>query len=411
MTTKKGKSKKKKWLILAAVVLVAGFIGSRFLMGSSAPRSLQAATAEVRPIETYIATKGRIAQGELREYYIGIETTVDKVYFSKGDVVKQGDTLVTFDHTQTLTNLSLAELAYEKTRLTIRDNEISYFNVIDELADLRYDLKEAEEQRDRYEKDYRATGDAEDRARWEKYFDMVESYENQIKAKETGIPTDEAIQILTLQLEEAKLDYETRKREVDNLPANIVAPFDGVIESLGVTDYGSVSKGVLACSVRRTENNVVSFDVGRYDFPYIELGQAVTITVGRNAYEGIVSKIGSVANMENNTVEIEVTVDEPDMYFIPGLEADLDVLIYEAEEYLTLPIEAVKADKDGRYCYVLTPSPEAEGVYIPVLTRVKAGRSSDQYIEITEGLEAGAVVVQAIPTDIMVIAQAVPVLV
>jgi HlyD family secretion protein len=398
---------KKKWLILGAVALVLAVLGYRGFAMSRAPRILTADTAEIRPIESYIATSGRIDQGELREYYIGTTTTVDTVHFKRGDLVKAGDLIVRFDHTQTLANLELAELAYERVRLSIKDAEIQYFNAMDDLADLRYDLAEARKQRDRYYDNYNTTGDPADRARYEYYYDMADSYEKQVKARENTVPTDEAIQILTIQLEEARLNYETARREVEKLPANIVAPFDGVIEILGVTDYGTVQKGVLACAIRRTENNVVVFNVGRYDFPHIELGQSVAVTVGRNRYTGSVSQIGSVAS-EGNTVEIEVTVDNPDQYFIPGLEADLDVLIYQSDDQLTLPIEAVKSDRTGRYCYVLTPIPESEGLYKPVRTRITAGHSSDLYIEVLEGLEPGAMVVRTIPADIDYITQCLP---
>lgn len=58
----------------------------------------------------------------------------------------------------------------------------------------------------------------------------------------------------------------------NNLPQDIYAKNDGVIETIGVTDC-TAAKGTVAVSILTSESNTVEFNIGRYDIGDIQVGQ------------------------------------------------------------------------------------------------------------------------------------------
>ena len=74
---------------------------------------------------------------------------------------------------------------------------------------------------------------------------------------------------------------EGRRMSYNNLPQDIYAQHDGVIETIGVTDYGTAAKGHCGCFGPLTsESNTVEFNIGRYDIGDIQVGQKATATIG-----------------------------------------------------------------------------------------------------------------------------------
>ena len=94
------------------------------------------------------------------------------------------------------------------------------------------------------------------------------------------------------------------------------------------------------------------------------------------------SKINRMASMNNSNtpmVGVEVHIDEPDDRIILGLDAKLTINTRSVENALLVPVEAINADRDGDFLYVVE---EGKVVRKPVT----CGISNDTYTEIIEGI-------------------------
>ena len=114
----------------------------------------------------------------------------------------------------------------------------------------------------------------------------------------------------------------------------------------------------------------------------LAVGQKAEVTISGNVYTATVSKINRMANMNNSNtpmVGVEVHIDEPDERIILGLDAKLTIETRSVENALLVPVEAINADRDGDFLYVVE---EGRVVRKPVT----CGISNDTYTEIIEGI-------------------------
>ena len=89
-------------------------------------------------------------------------------------------------------------------------------------------------------------------------------------------------------------------------------------------------------------------------------------------------------------VGVEVHLTNPDDKIILGLDAKLTVHTDSAQNTLLIPVEAINADKDGDFLYVVENGCVAR-------RPVTCGISSDEYTEILDGItEEDEIIVSSI---------------
>ena len=85
-------------------------------------------------------------------------------------------------------------------------------------------------------------------------------------------------------------------------------------------------------------------------------------------------------------VGARVHIDNPDDNIYLGIEARHKITTAQRSEVLLAPVEAVNIDNDGSFCYVIDNG---------ILTKkyVTTGVSSEEYIEVMDGLNEGEEIV------------------
>jgi len=114
-----------------------------------------------------------------------------------------------------------------------------------------------------------------------------------------------------------------------------------------------------------------------------------TVTISGRTYEGEISRINRMATRnETNTpvVGVEAHILNPDENIILGMDAKLAIFTNKAQNVLMVPVEAVNGDKDGDFLYVV------ENGFI-AKKPVTCGITTDNYIEIKEGIDENAEIV------------------
>ena len=90
----------------------------------------------------------------------------------------------------------------------------------------------------------------------------------------------------------------------------------------------------------------------------------------------------------------EVHIENPDDNIYLGIEGKVKIMAQKSENTLVIPIAAINTDQSGDFCFVVRDG---------ILERhdVVAGLSSEDSIEILEGLEEGDIVLTDTSMELM----------
>ena len=145
-------------------------------------------------------------------------------------------------------------------------------------------------------------------------------------------------------------------------------------------------------------------DIDERDISKIQVGQKVEITadaLDSQSFTGVVDKVninGTTVN-GNTSYPVTIKVDGAPEELYPGMNVSAKIIVEEAGNVLTLPVEAVER---GDSVLVALPGCLDENGVISDLSateerQVTLGRNDDNYIEIVDGLAEGDVVVALSP--------------
>lgn len=199
----------------------------------------------------------------------------------------------------------------------------------------------------------------------------------------------------------AQLSLESANDSLDNY--SFTAPISGTIIDKNFEAGENVESGDTLCVIYDLSYLTMTLSVDELDVSSIAVGQSVEITadaVEGVTYSGVVTKV-SVAGTASGgvtTYPVTIRIDETDG-LLPGMTVDATITLESAENVLAVPASALQR---GNTVLLTADSPSAAGGeanesgYVTV--EVTTGVSSDDYIEITSGLQEGDVVVY-IPTS------------
>jgi HlyD family secretion protein len=146
---------------------------------------------------------------------------------------------------------------------------------------------------------------------------------------------------------EAALD----RARVNRRYATIRSPIDGVVISRNVDVGQTVAASLQAPTLFQIANDLtqmqVKASIDEADIGMIRVGQPVTFTVdayGTQTFSGRISEIRLEPINTNNVISYDVIVDvpNPDLQLMPGMTANITVLIERRENVLRVPALALR---------------------------------------------------------------------
>lgn len=187
-----------------------------------------------------------------------------------------------------------------------------------------------------------------------------------------------------------ELDAKSAKELVEEGKKGIEADFNGVISKAAVQQGATVTQGMELFTLQSTDKVSVDINVSKYDYAKVKEGQTADITIGDKKYTGKVIKISHLAttNEKGSTlISATVSIDQPDEDIFLGVDAKVKIYAEKAEDVVTLPAGVVNIGKAGSFCYVLKDG---------VITKqdITTGISSEDVVEITDGIKAGDEVIE-----------------
>ena len=173
--------------------------------------------------------------------------------------------------------------------------------------------------------------------------------------KLTDSPLTLKIENLRLQREAAAKSLEEAKQQRENLI--VVAPCDGTIASLSISEGDEISSGAMLCSILEGEDMNLTIAVDELDVVEVEVGQKVKITVDALSdaeMDGEVYKIAPVGSNSGGvtTYDVELTFDAEGSGVRSGMNATGEITVASTDSTLYVPVEALMTIGNDTYLMV-----------------------------------------------------------
>ena len=187
------------------------------------------------------------------------------------------------------------------------------------------------------------------------------------------------------QIEESRLAMEAARRELE--ATRLVAPFDGVVVSLGAEPGENVGASQTVVRLVDLSSLQVEVAVDEVDQPYVQPGQPALVSV--KGYpdlqlHGTVERVTPAARTQGDLVLFDVVVrlQEVRPELLPGMTATARIEVQRADNVLAVPEEAV-VETGGRSLVSRVVGDRVE------LTPVELGVSDGRFVEVRSGLGEG----------------------
>ena len=449
----KGLSKKKK--IIAgglAAVLVVTCLGA---LNGHAAQSVDTAQVTRGTLEQKVELNGFVETDNILKYYSQIDGKIGSINVKKGDFVKKGDVLMTYDEENLDYNIAMADLnaqsqlgSYNNSMQTSGRTAGLYSEANRNLSVLDQQINDTQAAVTQLQKDINSKkaaladegaklqvslidwADRPDSEEYENLSKLVQTnaYEQQYnsdlvamqdelnrlnlqlsackeyKAEMTSQKASTQMSLMTSgakeQLEADKAANELassdKHNRYENAKNGIVAEFDGVVTGIDAVKGSNVANGSLLLTLESSKDIVIRFSVSKYDIENIEEGQSATVKIKNKEYIGKVDRIDRMTSRDagqTSNVGMEIKLDAPDDDIILGLEAKAVIDTVSIDNVLQIPKGAVYSDTNGEYVYVLRDKKA-------VKVDVEVGAYNSEMIEIVSGLNESDTVIIAGETEI-----------
>lgn len=179
---------------------------------------------------------------------------------------------------------------------------------------------------------------------------------------------------------------------------SISAPFTGRLGINYVNPGQFINPGDRVVTLQTLDPIYADFYMPQQNIAKLMLGQKVEVTVDAfvgKIFTGKITTINPAVDVNTRNVEVEATLANSDFLLLPGMFAQIKVLIGDPVQYLTLPQTAVSFNPYGQLVYILQKSPNKEDkdVLIAKQTFVTTGDVRGDQVAILQGLKAGDTVV------------------
>ena len=209
----------------------------------------------------------------------------------------------------------------------------------------------------------------------------LNSLRSKLKADEAGLAMDEGRRDRAIEeLEDCEI-----KAERGGL---VIYPSSAAWKtSPDVTEGATVRKDQVLLLMPDLSQMQIKIGVHESIIDRVKVGMPAKITLPDMQIEGSVSKVASIARPSGwwtgNNIKYDAIIDLPQTPGLkPGMTAEVEVLMAEYTDVLTIPVSAVVETEEETFCWVETDS-EFER------RDIQLGDSNDVFIIVESGLEPG----------------------
>ncbi|HUH37949.1 MAG TPA: efflux RND transporter periplasmic adaptor subunit [Spongiibacteraceae bacterium] len=181
----------------------------------------------------------------------------------------------------------------------------------------------------------------------------------------------------------------------------IRAPFPGRlgVRQISVGQY--VSSGDRIVTLQALDYLDVDFHLSEQHVPNLYIGQPVVLALQAypdREFAAVVSAIDAKVNPQTRNILVRASFANDDHAAIPGMFADVRVMLRSSEAVITVPQTSISYSLYGDSLFVAEPTAETHddrAVYRVTQRYIKVGDRQGKRVAIVDGLDAGELVVSS----------------
>jgi len=207
-----------------------------------------------------------------------------------------------------------------------------------------------------------------------------------------------------LNAELQKADASVAQLRASLAKKRVLAPFAGTIGIRQVDVGDFLAAGTPIATLQDLSTLFVDFYLAEQHVPLLALGQRVQLQVAAypgERFEGVISALNPKVETTTRNVQVRAELANPDGRLLPGMFADLQVLLPTRTAQVVVPETAITYTLYGNSVLLVSGGTPPEGVasdepYLVVERRfVSTGERRDGLVLILDGLEGGERVITA----------------
>lgn len=360
---------KKKTLCLAlALALSLSLAGCKKEDAPTAPAgvAVQVQTVEAQDIASESTVSGQVVAGSETSVYVTSTAKCTAVYVQAGDAVTAGEKICTLDMGSSLAQYRAAEIGYTSAASSYSSQK----GVLDRQLAL-------------YEKTWNDTkallaiGAAS----------QLEVDQAELQYLSAKAQRDSTLAQLEAAMQNAKSGYEQLALAMENIDSsgNVIAPADGVLASLNVSEGSLVTPDYAVAVITGAEQMKVTVMVSEALVPKLAIGEAVSVRVSaaQAEFEGTVRSVDKTANQMTKLYTVTVAVPAKVGGLLSGMFAEVTFHTAVSAGAVVVPSEAILTSNDKQYVYIVDGDTAKRA-------DITTGLTGSGMTEITSGLTAGA---------------------
>ncbi len=357
---------KKKYIIIAAIVIAALVLGFSFLIRPQVVDTGAVGDTGGTPVETVLVQKGDIASvsaisGKLEALHqvsvvAKVTGKVKEISSQVGQPIKKGEAIFVIDDTDIKSQLDQAQAALSMAEANYRQNRERFENAKKDLERGEMLFKEGA---------------------------ISEQALEQMRAA----ASDAGLQVLEAQLAQAKASYDMALKQYKE--CWVASPIDGTVAYINVGVGETVSPGVPVAMVVDMSAVVLKGSIGESLINQVEKQGTVDVripSVGDMPFTGTIKEISPAADLRTGLFGLQVLIQNPDGVIKPGMFAEADLVKASKNNALYIPSAAVLSKNGESYVYIVV---DGKAIYREVTT----GIVGDGIVEIINGVKEGEEVI------------------
>ncbi|MDQ0231358.1 efflux RND transporter periplasmic adaptor subunit [Metabacillus malikii] len=362
--------KKKIWISIGVVLLIAVLVGINVAnMSNKEDVAVETAKVEEREITGNVMVPGTLSLSEEDFLYLDPERgELTEILVKEGDKIEEGTPLLRYENEQ-------LKLEKEQNALSLESAYLQINQIKDKIADLDENEKELAKE----------VGE--------------EEAKKQIKAEREQLKVD--LKVADLEARQVVLQKETLEKSLADL--EVKSKIAGTVLSVDEdAKEGTVQTPIL--HIGKADSYIVKGYISEYDSLKIKEKQPVIIksdAIPDQEWKGTVTKVSllpeqtdAAMGSEDTAVQypIEVAIEATDFEAKPGFKLIMDIET-DKRKVKSVPLEAVKQDGEENYVFVIDNGKALR-------KEVEVGPTSNEYMEVKTGLEAGEEVIVSPPINL-----------
>ncbi|HWB97304.1 MAG TPA: efflux RND transporter periplasmic adaptor subunit [Bryobacteraceae bacterium] len=375
-----------------AALLTAGALLNSSCGRESSPRAVHAGNAEQRQsvavsrVVLRNLERTMVLTAEFRPYQevdvmAKVAGYVKQIRVDIGDRVRQGEPLATLEVPEMTDDLAKAAASLQRNEAEVRRarQELIRARSAHDIAHLTYQ---------------RLAEVMKNRPGLIAQQEIDDSHSRDLVAEAQVAAAQGVVAAAEEQVKVSKAE-QSRTRTLFNY-TTVSAPFAGVItkryaDTGSMIQAGTASQTQAMPLVRLSQNTLLRLilPVPESEVSRIRIGSSVDVRVPslKHSFPGKVVRFADKVQLATRTMDTEVDVPNPDYVLIPGMYAEVDLVLDHSSNVLSVPVTAITHSEEGSTVMLVRPDGKIEE------RTVETGLETARNVEIKAGLEAGDLVV------------------